>query len=476
MTPEKITAASGMATVSTSSEVFMGQIQSIIDSKNKEATNKFASQGAKPKSKSFVLPPPLRDSYNNDRAALPITMNSGVNTTASIVSSSAPHPTSVMPPMSQVAGVPYSALYTPCNGMPSSWGAMQNFTPVPYPMQMMPCGMNPGWNMWGQFPPQYGMMSSSVPGPQVGYIPPVVPTSSMIGQGAVPSMLTGGCIPPVTQIKSEPCNVIGTSQASNVTTSLDVQGASNFIPSTQQQWQLFHQQQLQQQPHLVQQLQQNQQRVPQPQHAPLPQHVPQLQHAPLPQQVPPPQQAPLAQQVPPLQPLVPPQQLPPHVPMRQVNNIPDRIDTLPKSLRYDGSDSWKDFQQKFMRFAEVKNWRPQESKDYLGWCLEGRASEYFATVVTQNADIGFLQLMQKLEKRFGYKKIPETAQLKMNSLMQANGESLEDWADRVFQLALRAYEGLPEEHMLKQAIKRICHGCMEKEAGQYAINQHPYTI
>lgn len=53
---------------------------------------------------------------------------------------------------------------------------------------------------------------------------------------------------------------------------------------------------------------------------------------------------------------------------------------------------------------------------------------------------------------------------------------LEDWADRVFQLALRAYEGLPEEHMLEQAIKRICHGCMDKEAGQYAVNQHPDTI
>lgn len=69
------TEASGMAVVSTSSEVFMGQIQSIIDSKNKEATNKFASEGAKPKSKSLVLPPPLRDSYNNDMCTLPPTMN-----------------------------------------------------------------------------------------------------------------------------------------------------------------------------------------------------------------------------------------------------------------------------------------------------------------------------------------------------------------------------------------------------------------
>lgn len=53
-----------------------------------------------------------------------------------------------------------------------------------------------------------------------------------------------------------------------------------------------------------------------------------------------------------------------------------------------------------------------------------------------------------MEKRFGYKQILETAQLKMKSLIQANGESLEDWADRVFQLAL-GLEGLPEEHMLK---------------------------
>lgn len=82
-----------------------------------------------------------------------------------------------------------------------------------------------------------------------------------------------------------------------------------------------------------------------------------------------------------------------------------------------------------------------------------------------------------MEERFGYKEISETAQLKMNSLIQANEKkSLEDWADRVFQLALRAYEGLPKEHMLKQAIKRICHGCMDKEASQYAVNQHPDTI
>lgn len=87
-----------------------------------------------------------------------------------------------------------------------------------------------------------------------------------------------------------------------------------------------------------------------------------------------------------------------------------------------------------------------------------------------------MQLMQKLQKRFGYKEIPETAQLKLSSLMQGTEERMEEWADRVFQLALRAYEGLPEHYMLNQAIKRICHGCKDKDAGQFAINQHPDNL
>lgn len=130
MTPEKTTEASEMTAVSASSEVFMGQIQSIIDSKNKKAANEFASQGAKPKSKSFALPPPLRNSYNNGTSALQLPMNSGVYNTAFIVSPGAHYPTSVMLPMSQFAGGPYSTPCTPCNGMPSPWDAMQNSTTI----------------------------------------------------------------------------------------------------------------------------------------------------------------------------------------------------------------------------------------------------------------------------------------------------------------------------------------------------------
>ena len=78
--------------------------------------------------------------------------------------------------------------------------------------------------------------------------------------------------------------------------------------------------------------------------------------------------------------------------------------------------------------------------------------------------------MTKLEKRFGNKPQPDTAQDQLSNSRQLQDEKIEDWADRVQQLAARAYPNLPEDHMTKQAIKRICHGCLDKEAGQHVVH------
>jgi hypothetical protein len=55
-------------------------------------------------------------------------------------------------------------------------------------------------------------------------------------------------------------------------------------------------------------------------------------------------------------------------------------------------------------------------------------------------------------------------------------EKIEDWADRVQQLAVLAFPDWPEQHMFKQAIKRICHGCIDKEAGQHVVNLNLTSI
>lgn len=55
-------------------------------------------------------------------------------------------------------------------------------------------------------------------------------------------------------------------------------------------------------------------------------------------------------------------------------------------------------------------------------------------------------------------------------------EKLEDWADRLLSLAMKAFRDLPEEHIYSQAVWRFCQGCCDKEAGQNAAMSRPKSM
>ena len=142
----------------------------------------------------------------------------------------------------------------------------------------------------------------------------------------------------------------------------------------------------------------------------------------------------------------------------------------------DGKSNWKAFYAKFSRYAEVSEWTEGECRDQLCWCLDGKASEYYALLVERNQEMGYMDLIRKLEKRFGFRELPETAQVQFNNARQTPDELLEDWADRVLSLATRAFRDLPETHMYQQAVVRLCQGAADKEAGSYASNSRPKNI
>jgi hypothetical protein len=50
------------------------------------------------------------------------------------------------------------------------------------------------------------------------------------------------------------------------------------------------------------------------------------------------------------------------------------------SLKFDGKSNWKAFYAKFSRYAEVSEWTEGECRDQLYWCLDGKASEYYAGI------------------------------------------------------------------------------------------------
>ena len=118
----------------------------------------------------------------------------------------------------------------------------------------------------------------------------------------------------------------------------------------------------------------------------------------------------------------------------------------------------------------MSEWTEEECRDQLCWCLDGKASEYYALLVERNHDMAYKDLILKIEKRFGFRELPETAQVQFNNARQTPEELLEDWEDRVLSLATRAFGDLPENHMYQQEVVRFCHGTADKEAGSYASN------
>jgi hypothetical protein len=73
--------------------------------------------------------------------------------------------------------------------------------------------------------------------------------------------------------------------------------------------------------------------------------------------------------------------------------------SLPMSLKFDGKSNWKAFYAKFSRYAEVSEWTEEECRDQLCWCLDGKASEYYALLVERNHDMAYKDLILKIEKR-----------------------------------------------------------------------------
>ncbi|KAH3813528.1 hypothetical protein DPMN_141989 [Dreissena polymorpha] len=86
-------------------------------------------------------------------------------------------------------------------------------------------------------------------------------------------------------------------------------------------------------------------------------------------------------------------------------------------------------------------------------------------------ELSYLEVVDKPERRFGYRDLPETARVTFSSARQGDDESVDDWADRVMTLASEAYMDLPEAYMLQESILGFCMGVREKEAGELVINQ-----
>ena len=161
---------------------------------------------------------------------------------------------------------------------------------------------------------------------------------------------------------------------------------------------------------------------------------------------------------------------------RSAERTYSRPATLPRTITFNGSGSWQAFFTKFTSFADEYDWNSRQRQTQLCWCLDGKASEYYASLLEREPSLGYSGIIHKLQTRFGPCELPEVSQMRFTYARQRTDATQTEWADRLLTLAMQAFPGLPEEHLQRQVILRFCQGSNSREAAQFAINSQPKTL
>ena len=152
----------------------------------------------------------------------------------------------------------------------------------------------------------------------------------------------------------------------------------------------------------------------------------------------------------------------------------------PKTLTYAGDADWASFKLRYEKFCRDQKYMDLASLDYLCWVLTGKAAEYHALVIRRYPGITYREMMDQLEKRFGFRQLPQTAYLQFHQSRQKQDEKLEEWAERVCQLATYAFETAPRgglsDRDAEAMIRQFCIGTLDKEAGLHAANAYPTSL
>ncbi|KAH3768500.1 hypothetical protein DPMN_169713 [Dreissena polymorpha] len=65
----------------------------------------------------------------------------------------------------------------------------------------------------------------------------------------------------------------------------------------------------------------------------------------------------------------------------------------PKNLRYDGSTNWLSFKQKIA----VNRWSDSQFREYLNWCMEEKALDYFIIETIMWLWLSYTDIMLKMD-------------------------------------------------------------------------------
>ncbi len=149
---------------------------------------------------------------------------------------------------------------------------------------------------------------------------------------------------------------------------------------------------------------------------------------------------------------------------------------VPKTLVFDGSKSWKTFSQTFQLFLyQFQIEDIQTQMYYFTNALTGQAADYFARMSRNKGFYDIRQAFDVMAERFDDKELSESALMQFSILTQKEGEDINDWADRVWELAYDAYPDLYPHQIYqveRNVVQQFTLGLRDKKALRHVAGKH----
>ncbi|KAJ4428949.1 hypothetical protein ANN_25945 [Periplaneta americana] len=144
-----------------------------------------------------------------------------------------------------------------------------------------------------------------------------------------------------------------------------------------------------------------------------------------------------------------------------------------KTPKFDGTTSWTIFRRQFETIAEHNGWTPAEKTNQLLAGLQGQASEILHSVPEDGTSA---EIMTALEGRYGDHQLAAAFRTQLKTRVQQSGESLQEFAMAVEQLAHKALRGLPNDFIAGEAAYTFGSGVRDPEIRQQLLLAEHRTI
>ncbi len=129
----------------------------------------------------------------------------------------------------------------------------------------------------------------------------------------------------------------------------------------------------------------------------------------------------------------------------------------------------------FGRTANRRQWSADHSACRLLDLLGGRALE-FVKRLPETALHDYEQLAEHLRLRFSFKMNPRTARKELSAVKQTEGESLEEFSQKVGTLALDGYTTMDPQSLNELSVEAFLRGVSDKFSARHVIEKDSKTI